>query len=110
MVAEEMVITNAQGQQTSALKIDFYLSLPGQPRISEICTWRAPVHMEQGNESIYIQVEDWRENYGTNLFIMDEITGRIYAENCSRYPKSVVIGDKRRLCLPHIQWVLPLQP
>ena len=35
---------------------------------------------EQDNEGIYIQVEDWRERYGTNLFMVDEITGRIYAE------------------------------
>ena len=57
-VAEEMVITNEQGQQASSLKIDFYLPLPGQPCLSEVLAWRAPLWTEQDNEGIYVQIED----------------------------------------------------
>ena len=38
---------------------DFYLPLIGQLRISEVCTWRAPVRTEQGNPGIYIQADEW---------------------------------------------------
>ena len=43
--------------------MDFYLPLIGQPRISEVHTWRAPVCTEQGNPGIYIQADEWRETY-----------------------------------------------
>ena len=70
MIAEE-----AQGFQGGT---DFYLPLIGQPRISEVHTWRAPVRTEQGNPGIYIQADEWQETYGGNVFVVDEVTGRMY--------------------------------
>ena len=47
---------------------DFYLPLIGQPRISEVHAWRAPMRTEQGNPGIYIQADEWQETYaGTSL-------------------------------------------
>ena len=57
---------------------DLYLPLIGQPRISEVRTWRAPVRTEQGNPGIYIQANEWQETYGGNVFVVDEVTGRMY--------------------------------
>ena len=57
---------------------DFYLPLIGQPRISEVRAWRAPVHTEQENSGIYIQDDEWQETYGGNIFVVDEVTGRMY--------------------------------
>ena len=59
-IAEE-----AQGSQGGT---DFYLPLLGQPRISEVRTWRAPVRTEQGNPGIYIQANEWQETYRGNVF------------------------------------------
>ena len=39
---------------------------------------RAPVHTEQGNPGIYIQADEWQETYGGNIFVVDEVTGRMY--------------------------------
>ena len=57
---------------------DFYLPLIGQPRISEVHAWRAPVRTEQGNPGIYIQADEWQETYGGNVFVVDEVTGWMY--------------------------------
>ena len=53
----QMVAEEAQGFQGGT---DFYLPLIGQPRISEVHTWRAPVRTEQGNPGIYIQADEWQ--------------------------------------------------
>ena len=34
--------------------------------------------MEQGNPGIYIQVDEWLGIYRGNVFVVDEVTGRIY--------------------------------
>ena len=76
---------------------DFYLSLIGQPRISEVHTWRAPVHTEQGNPGIYIQADEWQETYRGNVFVVDEVTGRMYVlrgDTLERIPE--VASHKRR--------------
>ena len=52
----QMIAEEAQGFQGGT---DFYLPLIGQPRISEVHTWRAPVRTEQGNPGIYIQADEW---------------------------------------------------
>ena len=57
---------------------DFYLPLPGQPRVSEVRSWRAPIQTEQGNPGIYVQIDEWRERYGGNVYVVDEVTGRMY--------------------------------
>ena len=33
---------------------------------------------EQGNPGIYIQADEWQETYGGNVFVVDEVTGRMY--------------------------------
>ena len=57
---------------------DFYLPLPGQPRVSEVRSWRAPIKTEQGNPGVYVQIDEWQERYGGNVYVIDEVTGRIY--------------------------------
>ena len=56
---------------------NFYLPLPGQPRVSEVRSWRAPIKTEQGNPGVYVQIDEWRERYGGNVYVVDEVTGRI---------------------------------
>ena len=57
---------------------DFYLPLGGQPRISERKSWRAPIVMEQGNPGIYVQIDEWLPLYKGNIYVVDEVTGRMY--------------------------------
>ena len=65
-------------------KTNLHLPLPGQPRLTDVHAWRAPALMEQGNQAIYIQIDEWINRYETNIFVVDEITSRMYTE----------IGDK----------------
>ena len=58
----------------------FHLPLPGQPRLTDVHAWRAPALTEQGNQAIYVQIDEWVNMYGTNIFVVDEITGRMYTE------------------------------
>ena len=77
--------------------MDFYLPLIGQLRISEVHAWRAPVRTEQGNLEIYIQVDEWQETYGGNVFVVDEVTGRMYVlrgDTLERIPE--VASHRRR--------------
>ena len=60
--------------------MNFHLPLPGQPRLTDVRAWRAPTLTEQGNKAIYVQIDEWINMYGTNIFVVDEITGRMYAE------------------------------
>ena len=71
----QMIAEEAQEFQRGT---DFYLPLIGQPRISEVRAWRAPVRTEQGNPRIYIQANEWQETYGGNVFVVDKVTGRMY--------------------------------
>ena len=57
---------------------DFYLPLGGQPRISERKSWRAPIVTEQGNPGIFMQIDEWLPLYKGNIYVVDEITGRMY--------------------------------
>ena len=57
---------------------DFYLPLGGQPRISERKSWRAPIVAEQGNPGIYVQIDEWLPLYKGNIYVVDEVTGRMY--------------------------------
>ena len=36
------------------------------------------MHTEQGNPGIYIQANEWQEAYRGNVFVVDEVTGRMY--------------------------------
>ena len=89
----QTIAEEAQGFQGG---MDFYLPLIGQPRISEVHAWRAPVHTEQGNPGIYIQADEWQETYGGNVFVVDEVTGRMYVlrgDNLERIPE---VASRRR--------------
>ena len=57
---------------------DFYLSLGGQPRILEQKSWRAPIVTEQGNPGIYVQIDEWLPLYNGSIYVVDEVTGRMY--------------------------------
>ena len=57
---------------------DFYLPLGGQPRISERKSWRAPIVTEQGNPGIYVQIDEWLPLYKGNIYVVDEVMGRMY--------------------------------
>ena len=57
---------------------DFYLPLGGQPKISEQKSWRAPIVTEQGNPGIYVQIDEWLPLYKGDIYVVDEITGRMY--------------------------------
>ena len=57
---------------------NFYLPLGGQPRISERKSWRAPIVTEQGNPGIYVQIDEWLPLYKGNIYVVDEVTGRMY--------------------------------
>ena len=75
---------------------DFYLPLGGQPRISERKSWRAPIVTKQGNPGIYVQIDEWLPLYKRNIYVVDEVTGRMYlakgehlmriAETASHHP------------------------
>ena len=62
----QTITEEAQGFQGGK---DFYLPLIGQPRISEVHTWRAPVHTEQGNpEYIFRPMNGKRPMEGMSLW------------------------------------------
>ena len=75
---------------------DFYLPLPGQPRISEMRAWRAPVRTEQGNPGVYVQVDEWQERYGGNVFVVDEVTGRIYVMKGNDLERIPEVASRQR--------------
>ena len=78
------------------IRTDFYLPLPGQPRITELHSWRAPICMEQGNEGIYVRIDEWKDTYGTNVYVIDEVTGRIYADIGGNLRRIRVICSHRK--------------
>ena len=52
---------------------------------------------EQGNPGIYIQADEWQETYGVNVFVVDEVTGRMYVlrgDTLERIPE--VASHRRR--------------
>ena len=55
-------------------------SPPAQPHLTDVHAWRAPALTKQGNQAIYVQIDEWINRYETNIFVVDEITGRMYAE------------------------------
>ena len=90
----QTIAEEAQGFQGGT---DFYLPLIRQPRILEVRAWRAPVRTEQGNPGIYIQADEWQETYGGNVFVVDEVTGRMYVlkgDTLERIPE--VTSHRRR--------------
>ena len=89
----QTIAEEAQGFQGGT---DFSLPLIGQLRISEVCAWRAPVHTEQGNPGIYIQADEWQETYGGNVFVVDEVTGRMYVLRGDTLERIPEVASRRR--------------
>ena len=79
-MAEELGYATGGESHPLEVKMNFHLPLPGQPQLTDVCAWRAPALTEQGNQAIYIQIDEWINRYETNIFVVDEITGRMYAE------------------------------
>ena len=55
------------------------------------------MHTEQGNPRIYIQADEWQETYRGNVFVVDEVTGRMYVlrgDTLERIPE--VASHRRR--------------
>ena len=79
-MAEELGYATRGESHSLEVKINFHLPLPRQPQLTDVHAWRAPALTEQGNQAIYIQIDEWINRYGTNIFVVDEITGRMYAK------------------------------
>ena len=75
---EEAKTASANESLLQVRGTDFYLPLGGQPRISERKSWRAPIVTEQGNPGIYVQIDEWLPLYKGNIYVVDEVTGRMY--------------------------------
>ena len=76
--------------------VDFYLPLPGQPRISEMRSCRAPIQTEQGNPGVYVQIDEWQERYGGNIYVVDEVTGRIYVMKGDLLERVLEVASRQR--------------
>ena len=74
---------------------DFYLPLGGQPRISERKSWRAPIVTEQGNPGIYVQIDEWLPFYKGNIYVVDEVTGRMYLSKWEHLMRIVETASHR---------------
>ena len=77
-IREEMQEAITEGRAAQLVGTDFYLPLAGQPRISQMRSWRGPVTTEQGNPGIYVQIDEWLPLYKGNVYVVDEVTGRMY--------------------------------
>ena len=95
-IQEEAKAASTEERALQLRGTDFYLPLVGQPRISERKSWRAPIVTEQGNPGIYVQIDEWLPLYKGNIYVVDEVTGRMYlskgehlmriAETASHHP------------------------
>ena len=77
-IQEEAKAASTEERVLQLRGTDFYLPLGGQPRISERKSWRAPIVTEQGNPGIYVQIDEWLPLYKGNIYVVDEVTGRMY--------------------------------
>ena len=95
-IQEEAKAASTEERALQLRGTDFYLPFGGQPRISERKSWRAPIVTEQGNPGIYVQIDEWLPLYKVNIYVVDEVTGRMYlskgehlmriAETASHHP------------------------
>ena len=88
--------TIAEEERVLKRGADFYLPLPGQPRVSEVHSWRAPIQTEQGNPGVYVQIDKWQERYGGNVYVVDEVTGRIYVMKGDLLERVPEVASRRR--------------
>ena len=83
-IQEEAKAASTEEHVIQVRGTDFYLPLGGQPRISERKSWRAPIGTEQGNPGIYVQIDEWLPLYKGNIYVVDEVTGRMYLSKGER--------------------------
>ena len=72
-MAEELGYAAGGEGHPMEVEINFHLPIPGQPRLIDVRAWRAPALTEQGNQAIYIEIDEWVNRYEMNIFIVDEI-------------------------------------
>ena len=77
-IQEEARAASTEERALQLRGTDFYLPLGGQPRISERKAWTAPIVTEQGNPGIYVQIDELLPLYKGNIYVVDEVTGRMY--------------------------------
>ena len=51
---------------------------------------------EQGNPGIYIQADEWQETYRGNVFVVDEVTGRMYVLRGDTLERIPEVASRRR--------------
>ena len=83
-IQEEAKAASTEEHEHQLWGTNFYLPLGGQPRISERKSWRAPIVTEQGNPGIYVQIDEWLPLYKGNIYVVDEVTGRMYLSKGER--------------------------
>ena len=59
-------------------------------------SWRAPIQTEQGNSGVYVQIDEWQERYGGNVFVVDEVTGRIYVMKGNTLERIPEVASRQR--------------
>ena len=79
-MAEELGYATGGESHPLEVKMNLHLPLPGQPQLTDVRAWRAPALTEQGNQAIYVQIDERINRYKMNIFVVDEITGRMYAK------------------------------
>ena len=82
-IEEEARQADSEERAAQLRGTDFYLPLAGQPCISQMRSWRGPVVTEQGNPGIYVQIDESVPLYKGNVYVVDEVTGRMYLSNKS---------------------------
>ena len=94
-IREEMQEAITEGRAAQLAGTDFYLPLAGQPRISQMKSWRGPVTTEQGNPGIYVQIDEWLPLYKGNVYVVDEVTGRMYLSKKSHLIRIPEMASRR---------------
>ena len=84
-----------EGRAAQLAGTDFYLPIAGQPRISQMRSWRGPVTTEQGNPGIYVQIDEWLPLYKGNVYVVDEVTGRMYLSKKSHLMRIPEVASRR---------------
>ena len=51
---------------------------------------------EQGNPGVYVQVDEWQERYGGNVYVVDEVTGRMYVMKGDLLERIPEIASRQR--------------
>ena len=94
-IREEIQQATSDERAVQLTGVDFYLPLAGQPRISQMKSWRGPVVTEQGNPGIYVLIEEWLPLYQGNVYVVDEVTGRMYLSKKSHLVRIPEVASHR---------------